>query len=116
MGLVIDSTCRNCGVAIEPLSADESGIVTDWIHAGLSVWCPGGTGPVQGYRYRATPTVKAVPSLVHFLPDPRCTEYACGADAVGRRQSYETDPTLTTCRKCMDTQAHAMAIDPGENQ
>lgn len=49
----------------------------------------------------------------HFLPHPIATEFACGADAVGRRNPrVQCDPNNTTCPACLNTPAHAMAIDP----
>lgn len=49
----------------------------------------------------------------HFLPHPIASEFACGADAVGRRNPrVQCDPNLTTCPNCLNTPMHAMAVDP----
>jgi hypothetical protein len=59
MPIRIDATCRHCGVAIEPLDADDSGIVTKWIHVGLSIYCSGGSAWPR--RSIATPTIIVEP-------------------------------------------------------
>lgn len=45
-----------------------------------------------------------MPSLntVHFLTHGLAESYACGADAVGRRNTgRDTDPGQTTCADCL---------------
>ena len=41
-------------------------------------------------------------NTVHFLTWPTAGEYACGADAVGRRNTArDTDEKQTTCVNCL---------------
>lgn len=42
----------------------------------------------------------------HFITYPTNSTYACGANAVGRRNSrLDPDPNETSCRDCMETEA-----------
>lgn len=44
--------------------------------------------------------------MQHFITHPLETVFACGADAVGRRNSAkDSDPLDTTCQSCMQTEA-----------
>ncbi|WP_155838820.1 hypothetical protein [Arthrobacter castelli] len=43
--------------------------------------------------------------MKHYLPHPIASTYACGADAVGRRHHGDTNPALTECHRCRDTEA-----------
>lgn len=41
-------------------------------------------------------------NLQHFIHDGRSTTYACGADALGRRNTrLDTNAELTTCCQCL---------------
>lgn len=52
----------------------------------------------------------------HFTTYGAAETFACGADAVGQRNTrLDEDPTQTTCTRCMGTEAHAakLAEHPG---
>ena len=55
MAIHIEQVCRHCGVVIEPLDPDAT-IVLDWIHVGLSIYCPGSAG-----LFKAAPTITILP-------------------------------------------------------
>lgn len=47
----------------------------------------------------------------HWLTWPTSSTYACGADAVGRRNTRtDTDKSNTTCFRCLEVQ-HSMGED-----
>lgn len=49
--------------------------------------------------------------MQHFTTWAASESFICGADAVGRRNSAaDTNPLLTTCRECKQTEAWAEAL------
>ncbi|UYL87485.1 hypothetical protein SEA_PUREGLOBE5_122 [Arthrobacter phage Pureglobe5] len=44
--------------------------------------------------------------MEHLLTHPTSDTFACGADAVGRRNPRaQMDPRNTTCRRCVESEA-----------
>lgn len=50
---------------------------------------------------------KAKPMIIHYLTDGRSSSYACGANAVGRRNTRtDCDENQTSCTRCLNSPAH----------
>ena len=50
--------------------------------------------------------------MEHYLPHPLSGAFACGADAVGRRNTRtQTNPYNTTCARCQETDVWFDAVD-----
>lgn len=49
--------------------------------------------------------------MEHLLTHPIAGTFACGADALGRRNPrVQTDPRNTTCRRCLESDAYFEAV------